>query len=52
MIHAAGNKLTNLIKGSAHEIINFGEMLIYFALKQCILERPPKIYHEDVKIKK
>ena len=58
MIKAAntGNNLTNLINGSiyglmkekwtAFEIKNFGEMLLYFALKQSILERPAILQEE------
>ena len=47
MIKAVGAKLTNLINGSIYgimknkwtiyEIKNFGDMLLYFALKQCII---------------
>ena len=62
MIEAAGSKLTNLRSGSiyglmkskwtTHEVKNFGEMLLYFALKQCILERPtPTFAHEIKKMK-
>ena len=60
MIKAVGKTLTNLINGSIYglmeskwtnfEIKNFGEMLLYFALNQCILERPTPIYIEDIKI--
>ena len=59
MIKAVGNTLTNLINGSIYglmesnwttfEIKNFGEMLLYFALNQCILERPTPILMEDIK---
>ena len=62
MIKAAGNKLTNLINGSVYglmkskwtleEVKNFGEMLLYFALKQSIVERPSPIFPEDIKNKK
>ena len=33
------------------EILNFGEMLLYFAFKQCILERPTIFYADDVREK-
>ena len=56
------NNLTNLINGSiyglmknkwtAFEIKNFGEMLLYFALKQSILERPSILYPADFRKKK
>ena len=59
MIRAAGNSLTNIINGSIfglmksqwsdHEINNFGEMLLYFALKQSIFERPTPIFASDLK---
>ena len=64
MIKAAntGNNLTNLINGSIYglmkekwtsfEIKNFGEMLLYFALKQSILERPAILLPEDFRKKK
>ena len=61
MIKAAGNKLTNLISGSIYglmkykwtmqEIKKFGEMLLYFAFKQCITERPSQIFPKDIKLK-
>ena len=57
-----GNNLTNLINGSiyglmkekwtTYEIKNFGEMLLYFALKQSILERPSILFPEDFRKKK
>lgn len=58
MIKAVGKNLTNLINGSIYglmeswsiyEIKNFGEMLLYFALNQCILERPTPMYPSDIK---
>ena len=59
MIKAVGNTLTNILNGSIYglmkdewtttEILNFGEMLLYFAFKQCILERPTIIYADDVR---
>ena len=59
MIKAAGKNLTNLINGSIYglmkdkwsifEIRNFGEMLLYFALKQSIIERPSKILPSDIR---
>ena len=61
MIKSCKN-LTNMINGSIYglmkdkwsvfEIKNFGEMLLYFALKQCIVERPSIIFPKDVKKKK
>ena len=61
MIKSCKN-LTNLINGSIYglmkdkwsvfEIKNFGEMLLYFALKQCIVERPSIIFPKDIKKKK
>ena len=57
MIKAAGKRLTNLINGSIYglmenkwtiqEVKNFGEMLLYFALKQCILERPSAYFPKN-----
>ena len=35
-----------------NEIYNFGEMLIYFTLRQCIIERPKPIFPADVKLRK
>ena len=62
MIKAAGRSLTNLINGSIyglmktkwtqHEIRNYGEMLLYFAFKQCLYEHPDPIFSSDIKIKK
>lgn len=62
MIKSVGSKLTNLISGSIYglmksrwtlnEIQNFGEMLLYFALKQCIIERPSPVFPDDIKKKK
>ena len=62
MIKAVGQNLTNILNGSIYglmkdqwtqtEILNFGEMLLYFALKQCIIERPPTIFAEDVRKQK
>ena len=59
MIKSIGNNLTNLINGSVYglmkhkwtipEIFNFGEMLLYFSLKQCIWERPNPTYPENIK---
>ena len=61
MIKAVGNTLTNILNGSIHglmknewtptEILNVGEMLFYFAFKQCILERPTIFYADDVREK-
>ena len=62
MIKAVGQTLTNILNGSIYglmkdqwtqtEILNFGEMLLYFASKQCIIERPPTIFAEDVRKQK
>ena len=62
MIKAVGSKLTNLINGSIYGIMekkwtifetrNFGEMLLYFALEKCILEKPIPIFPEDITKKK
>ena len=62
IIKNVGPKLTNLINGSAYglmewrwspnEIKNFGEMLLYFTLRQCIIERPAPIFPDDVKMRK
>ena len=62
MIKAAGNNLTNIINGSIFglmktkwspsEIKFFGEMLLYFALKQTIFERPSPIFSHDIPKKK
>ena len=62
MIEAAGNSLTNINSGSIYghmkskwsnqETMNFGEMLLYFALKQCIFERPAPIFAHDFKTTK
>ena len=58
MIKAAGKNLTNINQGSVfgimkskwtiNEIKNFGEMLLFFALKQCIVERPSPIFSYDI----
>ena len=58
MIRAAGSHLTNIINGSVFglmknswsptEIRNFGEMILYFSLRQCIIERPRPVYPKDV----
>ena len=50
MIQAAGKNLTNLINGAAYgemkttwtkqEIILYGDMLLFFALKKCIKDKP------------
>ena len=50
MIKSVGKSLTNHINGSVyglmknklivHEIYNFGEMLLYYSLRQCVFERP------------
>ena len=58
MIKAAGkNIITNINNGSVYglmknkwtfsEILNFGEMLLYFSLRKCIFERPWAIYPDD-----
>ena len=69
MIKATGVSVANIINGTdygimknnwnMHEIVNFGDMLLFFALKQCITERPsehfpnlegkrkPKIYEKQ-----
>ena len=62
MINAAGCVTSNINKGSVyglmkekwtkHEIKNFGELQLYFALKQCIVERPAPIFPENIKKKK
>ena len=62
MIKSIGKSLTNLINGSVygimknkwtvHEIHNFGEMLLYYSLRQCIFERPNPTYPKDIKKKK
>ena len=62
MMKAAGCKISNINKGSVyglikekwteHEIKNFGELQLYFALKQCIVERPAPIFPEKIKKKK
>jgi hypothetical protein len=60
MIQATGKtSLTNINSGSVyglmknkwtdHEILNFGEMLLYFSFKKCILERPCPTYPDDLK---
>ena len=59
MIKSAGPNLTNAINGSVHglmknewtsnEILNFGEMLIYFSFYQCLLERPIPTYAHDMR---
>ena len=59
MIKAVGKSLTNLISGSVYglmknkwsqsEILNFGEMLLYFSLRQCIIERPNSFFPKDFK---
>ena len=61
MIKSAGNSLTNLINGSVYglmknkwtipEIKNFGEMLLYLSLRQCIWERPNPTFPKDIKKK-
>ena len=58
MIKSAGDNLSNVRNGSAYgsmknkwtntEILNFGEMLLYFSLKQCILERPSPIFPDNL----
>ena len=62
MINAAGFGTTNINQGSKYglmkdkwtetEIRNFGETQLYFALKQCIVERPTPIFPENIKKKK
>ena len=62
MIKAAGKSLTNLINGSTYglmktkwtksQIQNFGDMLLYFALKQCIVESPSQFYPKNIPMKK
>ena len=57
MIKAVGSNLTNLINGSIYglmkqkwsvfEIRNFGDMLLYHALQQCIKERPSPCFPEN-----
>ena len=61
MIQATGKTLlTNINNGSVYgsmknkwtypEILNFGEMLLFFSLWKCIIERPCPIYPDDLKI--
>lgn len=62
MLKATGSNLTNLINGTIYGLMkekwtpfktkNFGEMLLYIALKQCIIERPSIIYPDDIRKKK
>lgn len=59
MIKATGKTLTNINNGSVYglmknkwtypEILNFGEMLLYFSLRKCIFERPCPTYPYDIK---
>ena len=57
MICACLNQITNVRKGSPYGImrtwdptltLNFGYMLLYFALRQCITERPPEINVNEI----
>ena len=57
MICACFGQITNIRKGSPYgcmkswnsaEIVNFGYMLLYFALRQCISERPSEIEINDI----
>ena len=62
MIKAAGCKISNINKGlvyglikekwTEHEIKNFGELQLFFALKQCIVERPAPIFPANIKKKR
>ena len=62
MIKAVGSSLTNIINGSIYglmkqkwsvfEIRNFGDMLLYQALQQCIKERPSPCFPEKRPSKK
>ena len=56
------DKLTNIVNGSAYgimkdtwnnkEVINYGNMILYNALKMCIQEPPTIIYENDVLLPK
>lgn len=58
MIQSAGSNLTNLIKGAAYgamkntwtkkEILLYGDMLLFFALKKCINDKPISILPSDM----
>ena len=58
MIQSAGRNLTNLIKGAAYgamkstwtktEILLYGDMLFFFALKKCINDKPISILPCDM----
>ena len=61
MIKAAGTHLTNILNGSIYgfmktwsffEIRNFGEMLLYFSLQKCIIDRPSPLFRDDFMRKK
>ena len=59
MIKTTGENLTNVINGSVHgimknewtstEVLNFGEMLLYFSFCQCLIERPIPTYLHDMR---
>lgn len=61
MIKAAKNYIANIYNGAMYgpmindwtdqEIRNFGDMLLYFAFKQCILEQPSPIFPSSIKKK-
>ena len=57
MIKSAGNNITNSRDSSLYglmkndwsntEILNFGEMILYFSLRECIINRPTPHFPED-----
>ena len=57
MIKSAGMNITNSRNSSLYglmrdkwsntEILNFGEMILYFSLRQCIFNRPTPYYPDD-----
>ena len=61
MMEAAGDSITNHNKGSAYglmeenwteqDILNFGNFLLYFSLRQCFIEQPIPVYPKDLKKK-